>query len=115
MSKLRAFSIALGCVTVLVVGMSAAPARAANRWPHTIVNGFANPSGGGYWLVYANGSVGPRGNATSFQDASALALAKPIVGGAVSPSGKGYWLVAQDGGIFTYGDARFHGSMGGKR
>ena len=36
----------------------------------------------------------------------------PVVGGAVAPSGHGYWLVASDGGIFTYGSARFHGSMG---
>ena len=28
--------------------------------------------------------------------------------------GSGYWEVAADGGIFTYGDAQFHGSMGGK-
>jgi hypothetical protein len=27
--------------------------------------------------------------------------------------GKGYWLVASDGGIFSFGDARFLGSMGG--
>ncbi len=26
----------------------------------------------------------------------------------------GYWLVADDGGIFTFGHARFRGSMGGK-
>jgi ribosomal protein L24E len=27
--------------------------------------------------------------------------------------GNGYWLVASDGGIFAFGDAGFHGSMGG--
>ena len=26
----------------------------------------------------------------------------------------GYWLVAADGGIFSFGDAAFHGSMGGQ-
>jgi hypothetical protein len=26
----------------------------------------------------------------------------------------GYWEVASDGGIFTFGDANFHGSMGGQ-
>ncbi len=26
----------------------------------------------------------------------------------------GYWLTAQDGGVFSFGDARFYGSMGGK-
>ncbi|HEX2040405.1 MAG TPA: hypothetical protein VHF47_11815 [Acidimicrobiales bacterium] len=25
---------------------------------------------------------------------------------------RGYWLVASDGGVFSFGDARFHGSMG---
>jgi hypothetical protein len=26
----------------------------------------------------------------------------------------GYWTVAKDGGVFAFGDAQFHGSMGGK-
>jgi SpoIID/LytB domain protein len=32
------------------------------------------------------------------------------------PSGGigGYWMVAQDGGVFSFGNAVFHGSMGGK-
>ncbi len=32
-----------------------------------------------------------------------------------TPDGNGYWLVAADGGIFAFGDARFYGSMGGRR
>ncbi len=40
-------------------------------------------------------------------------LTEPIVGMAATPDGKGYWNVASDGGIFTFGDAAFHGSMGG--
>ena len=28
-------------------------------------------------------------------------------------SGNGYWLFARDGGIFTFGDAKFYGSLGG--
>jgi hypothetical protein len=31
-----------------------------------------------------------------------------------TPDGRGYWFVAADGGIFSYGDATFYGSMGGK-
>ena len=27
---------------------------------------------------------------------------------------QGYWTDASDGGIFTYGNATFHGSMGGQ-
>jgi hypothetical protein len=29
-------------------------------------------------------------------------------------SGEGAWVVGPDGGIFSFGDARFHGSMGGR-
>jgi len=32
---------------------------------------------------------------------------------AATPDGLGYWEVASDGGIFSFGDAAFHGSMGG--
>jgi hypothetical protein len=28
--------------------------------------------------------------------------------------GKGYWLVGSDGGIFSFGDAQFYGSEGGR-
>ncbi len=38
---------------------------------------------------------------------------QPLVG-AATPDGAGYWEVAADGGIFSFGDARFFGSMGGK-
>ena len=33
---------------------------------------------------------------------------------AVTPDNQGYYLVASDGGVFTFGDAHFQGSMGGK-
>ncbi len=41
-------------------------------------------------------------------------LNKPIVGMAATGDGKGYWDVASDGGLFAFGDAAFHGSMGGQ-
>jgi hypothetical protein len=31
-----------------------------------------------------------------------------------SPSGNGYYVVTADGGVFCFGDATFHGSLGGK-
>jgi beta-lactamase class A len=34
---------------------------------------------------------------------------------ASAPDGNGYWLVAADGGVFAFGDAAFHGSMGGQQ
>ena len=41
-------------------------------------------------------------------------LNSPIVGMASTGDGHGYWNVAADGGIFSFGDAAFHGSMGGQ-
>ena len=38
----------------------------------------------------------------------------PLVGAAATSDGGGYWEVASDGGIFSFGDAAFHGSMGGR-
>ncbi len=32
----------------------------------------------------------------------------------VVPTSPGFWMVASDGGIFSFGDAQYHGSMGGK-
>jgi hypothetical protein len=40
-------------------------------------------------------------------------LNSPINGMAATPDGRGYWNVAADGGLFAFGDAGFHGSMGG--
>jgi len=115
---MRRFAVLL-TVLLACAGMSAvtgvAPAgAAANSWGYGAVNGFSTPSGGGFWLLRANGTVNAYGNAHWYGDASGLHLNGPIVGGAVTATGKGYWLVAQDGGIFSYGDAKFYGSMGDK-
>jgi hypothetical protein len=56
----------------------------------------------------------PAGATTYLGSAARLSLVRPIVDMASTPTGKGYWLVASDGGIFSYGDAHFHGSTGGK-
>jgi hypothetical protein len=98
----------------LIAAGSMSAHAAANPWPHMAVNGFSTPNGAGFWLVYADGSVGVHGSAQFHGDASKLALSGPVVGGAVTPNGSGYWLVASDGGIFTYGSAHFHGSTGAR-
>lgn len=43
-----------------------------------------------------------------------LRLSAPAVGGVSTVTRQGYWAVASDGGVFSFGDARFFGSMGGK-
>ena len=46
--------------------------------------------------------------------ADAGTLVRPMVGIAATPDGKGYWEVASDGGVFSFGDAGFFGSAGGR-
>jgi hypothetical protein len=55
------------------------------------------------------------GVAPALGPASGLALNDDLVGIAATRSGRGYWLIAADGGIFTFGDARFYGSLGNLR
>jgi len=61
----------------------------------------------------APGSPVPFGNAGAL-GAAPVPTAAPMVGMAPTPSGNGYWQVGSDGGIFSFGDATFHGSMGGQ-
>ena len=75
-----------------------------------IVGMAAAPSGGGYWLVAADGGVFAFGDAGFFGSTGSLVLNSPIVGMAASPSGGGYWMAAVDGGVFAFGDAPFLGS-----
>ena len=79
-----------------IVGMAPTPPRTATGW----------------WPPTAASS------ATATRPSSAPMGGKPLNapdrrhGG--TPDGGGYWVVASDGGIFSFGDAAFHGSMGGK-
>ncbi|MGH9061540.1 MAG: hypothetical protein ACRDZY_18805, partial [Acidimicrobiales bacterium] len=80
---------------------------------------------GGYWLASADGAVHNFGDAQPYGSMSGKPLAAPLVGiastsyvagngGQASPAGQGYWEVAADGGVFSFGDAHYYGSMGGK-
>ena len=72
----------------------------------------ADPIGGGYWVVAADGGVFNFGTAAFHGSLGNLHLAAPIVGMAATPNGDGYWLVGADGGVFSFGNATFHGSLG---
>ena len=80
---------------------------------------------GGYLLAAADGGVFNFGDANFFGSMGAVHLNAPVVGIASTPgqagppgtpgtNGLGDWLAASDGGIFSFGDAGFHGSMGGQ-
>ncbi len=67
----------------------------------------------GWWVVTSLGRVFATGGATHHGDLAGLALNEPVVDAAATPSGNGYLMLAADGGVFTFGDARFHGSVQG--
>jgi hypothetical protein len=73
---------------------------------------LASPGGATSPLPDIAGSPVAFGNAHALGAAPAQ-TASPEVGMATTPSGQGYWIDASDGGVFSFGDARFFGSMGG--
>ena len=75
----------------------------------------ATPSGKGYYLAAADGTVIAFGDAVFRGSMGGKALTSPIVGFTPTSTGAGYWLVAADGGIFSFGDAAFYGSTGAMR
>jgi predicted chitinase len=65
-------------------------------------------------LAVAAIAIGAGLTAADRATAADVTTSKPPVAVAASKSGLGYWVVAGDGGVFSFGDAGFHGSMGGK-
>lgn len=72
-------------------------------------------TGGGYWLVAADGGVFAFGDAIAFNPdpIPSEKLVRPIVSAASTPSGRGLILAGADGGVFTLGDAAYKGSIPG--
>ena len=108
------------CVGIIAVGVTLAgtfiaqsgAAHAATTAPRDFRAKAANPSGSGYWLVTADGTVYNYG-VPNYGGMNGKALNAPIVAITPTPDGHGYWLVGADGGVFSFGDATFFGSHGG--
>src|SRR5580698_1150554 len=54
------------------------------------------------------GAAPPAGAAVSAASSSSTANVSTR---AADPSGDGYWMVGRDGGVFSFGSAKFHGSL----
>ena len=74
----------------------------------------ARPQGDGYWMSTRTGKVENYGAAPPFPGVT-VKLSHRITTLAPTASGLGAWMAGLDGGVFTFGDAMFFGSMGGKR
>ena len=83
----------------------------------TAVSLVSNAAATGYWVLWADGSITAHGAATLLSDgngnsdASWLKLNRPAVSLALLPGEDGYVILAADGGVFTFGAAKFHGSV----
>jgi hypothetical protein len=71
--------------------------------------------GGGYWILFANGTV------DAFGDAANLGGPLGSVGGSnpataifTTSDGGGYWVASANGSVYPYGDAPNDGSMAGQ-
>jgi hypothetical protein len=76
--------------------------------PAPIVTTVSTPSGKGYWLLGANGTVYPFGDATAHGSASGI----QAVGMAPTADGNGYWIVGSGGQVESFGDAPPVGATG---
>ncbi len=105
---------AVVCISLPGLLSAGAAAGAAPARPTT----QAHDISGAPSALLESGTAGPDavtayGTAASDVPGSAVpGLNAPIVGIAATPDGAGYWVVAADGGVFTFGDARFFGSLG---
>jgi hypothetical protein len=78
---------------------------------------------GGYWELGGDGGVLGFGDSYYYGSLPGVGVhVSNIVGLAATPapggqgsktSGLGYWMVGSDGGVFSFGDAKFHGSVPG--
>ncbi|HVW35179.1 MAG TPA: hypothetical protein VHL53_21785 [Acidimicrobiia bacterium] len=109
-SLLRAIAATVGTALAVALPFVAPAPPSAVASPPAVA-----PTGPGYWLVGADGSVYSYGGAADFGSLRGTRLARPVAGMAPTPTGAGYWMVGSDGGIFSFGDAAFHGSTGDLR
>jgi len=70
-----------------------------------------HPDHNGYWLIGADGSVYPFGDAKNEAVPGARVRPDPVVAATTTPDGGGYWLVTSSGQVMAFGDAKDYGSI----
>ena len=111
-------------------GAAPAGASADRPEPRPAATGVASsPDGAGYWVAGHDGGVFSFGDAAFAGSLGDTTLNAPVAAVVPVPDGggermgtrsqtgahprPGYWLVGADGGVFSFGDARFAGSLAG--
>ena len=105
-------STALAIQALIALGRSPSGATftKGSATPVSALLGFQLHAGGDAGALYFPPAPAPGNLTATYQAVPALAgLALPF-----GPSGRSYLQVASDGGVFTFGDAGFFGSQGGK-
>lgn len=76
----------------------------------------------GYRILGSDGSLWTYGNTSSFNTANdisdprrSVAQGIPVRGAVGTSTGRGAWVVDRNGSVYSFGDAAFFGSMGGRR
>jgi hypothetical protein len=78
--------------------------------PPAVVTPMAVTARAGYWMLGADGTVYPFGEAAAF-GAPAVGSARSAVDIESTPSGRGYWVLDDSGAVSAFGDAIGHGGV----
>jgi hypothetical protein len=102
---------ATGVAAATAIVLLAVPAVAETDVPPAAAQ---RPAAAAAAPLPSGGVVTPIGKVGSFGGPDRLLLDEPVIDAVATASGRGYYLLAEDGGVFTYGDATFLGSTGGR-
>ena len=81
-----------------------APCRRGGVSVDNIIGIAATPSGNGYWLISATGTVYAFGSAQKF--GTVRGTSSPVSAIAGTPTGGGYWITTQNGAVYAFGNAQ---------